>query len=247
MRTDYFGLNNGDYIIKCKRMFPDNGNVSEIILGVHGFGGDMESSALEKLAKEMTERGAGVVCFDFPAHGSSEADSEKLTAENCKRDLLCAADFCRDKYPEAKKSVFATSFGGYITLLCADSLAEFRLILRAPAVTMAEHILLDILGLSEEEYRKAGFVELSFDRTIKIPFSFYESLTRNRVINRTFSQQALIIHGDCDDIVPRADILEFCKNNPQMKLFNVAGADHRFKKAGELDTVVLAAREYIEQ
>lgn len=247
MNTHYFRIESREYRIKCKIMLPNDEKVSKVILGIHGFGGDMESSALEKLAQVMTERGAGIVCFNFPSHGTSRAAPEKLTVENCKKYLLCVADYCRELYPDAEKSVFATSFGGYIALLCADSLADFKLVLRAPAVTMPEHILLDILGLSEEEYREAGTAVLHFDKKMIIPFSFYESLKKNSIINRTFSRQALIIHGDCDDIVPRADILEFCKINPQMKLFNVAGADHRFKKPGELDKVISAAREYIEK
>lgn len=88
-----------------------------IVLGVHGFAGDKECSMLFELAKGIDAFGGALVCIDFPAHGESSVDESKLTVENCINDLLWIAKWVNNNYPSAEKYIFATSFGGYISLL----------------------------------------------------------------------------------------------------------------------------------
>lgn len=242
--TRFFSVHTERYDIPCKYMGTGSA-VKYIILGVHGFNGDKESSALCALAEKMEKRGGAVVCFDFPAHGESRAQDDALTVENCMADVTELASWCRREYPEADKTVFATSYGGYIALLCSRELCDFRFILRAPAVTMPEHILTDILGLSADEYKEQGCAVCGFERKICLPYSFYEELRRNRVTDKHFDFPALVIHGDADDIVPPEDIRKFCAENEKFTLSVVKGADHRFKKPGELEQVISLAEKAI--
>lgn len=224
---------------------PDDNQIEGIILGVHGFCGDKESSALIALAEEMTKSHWGVFCFDFPAHGKSQAQDDALRIENCKQDLILAANDCREKYPAIPKALFATSFGGYVSLLCEKELPEFKFILRAPAVTMPEHILLDLLNVSPEYFCSIGHIQTGFERKIHLSYQFYQDLTENIVSIKIFDRPMLIIHGDADDVVPHMDIKRFCKINPKIDLCVVKEADHRFKKEGEIEQVILAAKKYI--
>ncbi|MBQ7415996.1 MAG: hypothetical protein IJW14_03040 [Oscillospiraceae bacterium] len=64
---------------------------------------------LEKLALAC-DNGVALLCFYFPAHGASPVAEDKLTVENCKEDLLAVAQYVRERYPDAEKSIFATSF-----------------------------------------------------------------------------------------------------------------------------------------
>ena len=142
------------YEIKCKLFTPDTPCVDHLMIGVHGFAGDKESSMLEKLASQCTSEGGALLCFDFPAHGHSPVEEDMLTVYNCKQDLLAVFHHGDRLYPNAKKSVFATSFGGYITLLCARELPDCPLILRAPAVTMPKLLLKNVLRTTEEHFRQ---------------------------------------------------------------------------------------------
>ena len=143
-----------EYEICCKLFFPEEGNIRHIIIGVHGFAGDKNSSMLKKLAEDVCRKGAALLCFDFPAHGESPVGEEMLTVENCKSDLCSVVEYVIRNYPDAEKTIFATSFGGFVTLLCAEQLANFHLVLRAPAVTMPKVLLDNVLQISAEDFEQ---------------------------------------------------------------------------------------------
>ena len=242
-RVQYSQEDTGRYRLSVKTFLP-KGTVNGVILGVHGFAGDKESSALARLAGAASDKGIALLCFDFPAHGNSEADERFLTVENCRLDLLYAAELCRIQFPGAKKYLFATSFGGYIALLCMTELSDFQPVLRAPAVTMPEHILTDLLRMSPEEFQRVGTTDIGFDRIIRLPFRFWEDLQRHRVTDLPCDTPMLIVHGDRDDIVPPEDIRRYCETHPNAFLYVVGGADHRFKGPGELKSVIDAALSF---
>ena len=226
------------YEVKCKLFLPGNGVIKRIILGVHGFAGDKESSMLSRLAESATLEETALVCFDFPAHGESAHTEDLLTIANCVQDLLCVAEWTRDQYPDAERYIFATSFGGYISLLCTNELSDFSFVLRAPAVTMPKCLLNSVLKVTREEFERGGVLQCGFERKINLPFAFYEEMLQYDPIKKDYQQQMLIIHGDSDDVVPYSDVVLFCQRHPQMKFITIKGADHRFKKPGEVERII---------
>ena len=124
----YFSIER-KYPIKCKAFLPSSGNIRTVILGVHGFAGDKESSMLSELAKHVDQKDGALICFDFPAHGDSDRQENDLTVENCINDLLAVAEWIEDTFPIAEKFIFATSFGGYISLLSLSRLQNYKVIL----------------------------------------------------------------------------------------------------------------------
>lgn len=240
----YFTLNNQRYEMDCKIYLPESEEISRIILGVHGFAGDKESSALTALAEAFAPYNIALVSFDLPAHGKSKEAEESLTISNCMKDILFMAEYCRKNYPNADKYMFSTSFGGYLTLLCAENLKDFKIILRAPAVTMPEHILLDILNMSAQEFKEKENVNCGFERAMALPYSFYEDLLAHSLMNREYDSPMLIIHGDKDDVVPHEDILSFCQSRNTFQLAVIKGADHRFKKPGEMEAIIKEADNF---
>ena len=246
MRTQHFSLSR-EYEICCKLFAPDHGDVKNIILGVHGFAGDKESSVLEKLANALSQKQTALICFDFPAHGESPVGEEMLTVENCKKDLCFVMEHITKTYPDANKSVFATSFGGYITLLCAEKLANAKLVLRAPAVTMPKVLLDNVLKITAEDFEKANSIRCGFERPIHLPYSFYnELLQQESILDKKISSPILIIHGNRDDIVPLEDVLAFADAQKEACLEIMDGADHRFKNKGELEKIVEITINYLD-
>ena len=233
-----------DYEIKCKLFAPEDGDVNQVIVGVHGFAGDKDSSMLKRLANACEN--TALLCFDFPAHGKSPALEESFTIRNCKDDLLFVCDYVQVNYPKATKSVFATSFGGYIMLHCLDELSDFIPVLRAPAITMADILVDNVLKIKPSDFSKAGHVICGFERKIDLPYRFYTEMKEAPTLLREFpKKEMLIIHGDLDDIVPPSVIYEFAEKNPSVTLKIIEGADHRFKRSGELETVIRYTKEYL--
>lgn len=245
MKTQYYNLPTNEYAISCKSMMPDSERIEGVVIGVHGFCGDKESSAIEAVAREMSKHYWGMICFDFPNHGTSEAKDEQLTLGNCKQDFLKVVAYVENQYPTVKKAIFATSFGGYITLLCENHLKDYRIILRSPAVTMPEHVLADIIEVSLEDFERIGYAECGFGRIIKLPYEFYIELQQNSLMDKRFNREITIIHGDRDTVVPMSDILAFSEQNPGVKLMTIHGADHRYKNPGELEKIVDIVRDTV--
>lgn len=239
MEKRYFSLGH----IPCAEYI--NGEVRSLCIALHGFGGDKESSAIRMLA-EAIEKSA-LICFDFPAHGASEAADSMLTVENCISDLKCVIEHSREKYPAVPICFFATSFGGYILLLALrrgiiDDAA--KIVLRAPAVRMHETFLDVIAKMTAEELRAQGSVTVGFERKMDISYRFADELAGFDAIYPACERELLIIHGDCDDVVLPGHIREFCEAAPNVRLHVIEGADHRFKGSGQLEAAVLAAAEW---
>ena len=245
MKTEKFSLYR-NYEIKCLSFFPETENVTSVTVGVHGFAGDKDSSMLRKLGKKLSELGGALICFDFPCHGESPAGEDLLTVQNCIDDLSLVADHVRNNYPHAKKNIFATSFGGYISLLASEKLYDFDFILRAPAVTMPVILLETVLKTERATFEELGTVRCGFERKMDLPFSFLLDLEAQiDTKKKPLDGRALIIHGTLDTVVPPSHVLEYCGAHPKVRLHLMEGADHRFKNAGELDCICDTAIDFI--
>lgn len=237
MTAAQFDIPATDYAIPCRLYLPD-GPVRLAVLGVHGFGGDSTSTALSVLAKRLEPVGGAVLCFDFPCHGRSATPDHLLSVELCRRHLQTMVEELKRRFPSADHGVFATSFGGYITLQCLEALSGFRIVLRAPAVTMADSFL-TILPDRDEFFRQ-GVALCGFERKMLLTTAFYDDLRAHTVSPP--NRPVLIIHGTKDNIVPFAAVRAMAESTPEITLHAVEGADHRFR--GRLEEVAEAAAQW---
>lgn len=235
------------YFIDIKTFIPNN--CENIIIACHGFGGDKESSAITLLADKIKNDKIGVITFDFPGHGKSEVEADKLTLDNCISDLETVEEYARNQFLKAKIGIFATSFGAYITLLKINRNGHryASIVLRAPAICMDEILKNAILTESIEKYEEKGYAILGYDRKMEVPYKYYEELLDNRLFNIYNANEAMIvIQGTEDDMAPIEDTIRFIEEkNTKANLIKIEGADHRMKKDGELDKAIYFAREYI--
>ncbi|MBQ2407925.1 MAG: alpha/beta fold hydrolase, partial [Bacilli bacterium] len=125
-----------EYNINIKEMLPEN--PKEIMVAIHGFAGDKESSAISMVAEELMKQDIGVIALDLPGHGASEVDGDYLTLDNCLADIRFTLDYAKENFKDAKISLFATSFGAYLTLLLLTRYGnEYnKVVLRCPAIRM---------------------------------------------------------------------------------------------------------------
>lgn len=233
--------------VPCKVYEPGYGDISRVIIGVHGFCGDKDSSVIAAVGEEMGFYQTATVSFDLPGHGMSPMPGRTLNLQNCHKSLMAAVELAQELFPYAKEwCLFATSYGAYISLLAMDELSEklghIKLVLRAPAVRMAETFLA-VCRCSEEQLLHKGRVICGFERKMEIPYSFYEELTTHNAM-AGYDMPMMILQGDQDDIVLPKDVEFFRLLNEQAKLVVFPGTDHRFKGEGELDMVVDLARDW---
>lgn len=230
---------------------PENIELKEIIIACHGFAGDKESSAIKLLADEMLKYGIGVICFDFPGHGESKTDASNLTIDNCIQDINTIENYIKYTYKNIPISIFSTSFGAYITLIniFRNNKTYKKIILRSPAIRMANIYRYALLREPEEDYRNRGYTKLGFERELIIPYNFIKELDNNNIFemykNITIPN-IYIIQGDEDNIAPIKDTKDFVSLNPKkIKLYIIKGADHRMKGLGELEKAINYSKEII--
>lgn len=236
-----------NYYININEYIPEE--MKKVIIAVHGFGGDKESTVIVALANELNKYDIGLICFDFPGHGQSEVDGNYFTVENSINDLNEVEKYVREKY-KLPIGIFATSYGGYITLLnISKNKKEYSdVILRCPAIDMFNIFRKNILNISEEEFIQKGFCELGYERKINIIYEYFEELEKNNVkeIVDSLTIPIVIIHGTEDDMAPIEDSIELEeKFKEYVVLEKVYGADHRFKKEGELEKIIEISKKYI--
>ena len=245
-------INSKEYQISAKIYLPEeNIKLKEMIIACHGFAGNKESSAIKMLAEEMIKNGIGVICFDFPGHGMSKTDGSKLTIDNCMQDINTVENYIKRICGNLPISIFATSFGAYITLInIAQNNKKYKnIILRSPAIRMTNIYRYNLLRETEEAYKNRGYTKLGFEREIIIPYSFMKELDNNDIfaMYRNIEMPKIyIVQGDKDDVAPIKDTKEFVSLNPEkIKLYIIEGADHRMKGEGELEKAINFSKKII--
>ena len=230
------------------------------LLCLHGFAGDKYSTVIEAVAKDRCRAGFRCVTFDWPGHGDSTADSSMLTIENCLADLDAVVKHLRPAAAAVPSGstpaplfCFATSFGGYLATLDYRRHPEHfaRILLRSPALRMGK-VLRSFLDEDHMRRFQGGeALNFGFERPLFLHYDFLEDLeTPDHDAFRALdgigcgpaSALIAIIHGDADDVVPVTDSLRFAEDN-HLPIRIVKGADHRYKKPGELEQIIDFAAE----
>ena len=240
-------LNHEDLQIPVLTYEPEYSAHTRVLIGVHGFGGNMHSSVIEAIAEEMGFYNTATIAFDFPAHGESPMEDRQFNLDTCQRSLLHVVDFALERWPQAQEyCILASSFGAYITLLAIDGLRErlgrFKLVLRCPAVRMNKTFL-NIARMDEAQLLKKGRVICGYERKMEIPYSFYEELLKTNVV-ADYDMPMMILYGDLDDLVEAEDVEFFRLLNGKSCLVTIPGAGHRFDHEGELDMIVDLTRDW---
>ena len=218
----------------------------EILLCLHGFGGDKESSVIAALRRELDTNGIGVAAFDWPAHGANHLKDTYFEVDYCLAYLGSVVKKIKSKW-DKPISCFATSFGGYMAALYIQEKNPFRkIILRSPAINM-DKVFRKLISAEDFAKLKSGhMLELGYERKIGIGYCFYAGLIKHRISSLQDTSSIMIIQGDKDDVVDLNDTKGFADLN-NLKLVIFEGADHRYKNPGELDRIVDVTRRFLKE
>ncbi len=217
-----------------------------VLLCLHGFTGSKESVVIAALMEALGEKGIGVVTFDWPAHGESNAPDDNLIVENCLADLEIMLSLIK-KRTDLPLSCFATSFGGYLATLYRNTHPDiFRyLILRSPALKMSD---VSRGLITEEVFSKLNGekVLVGFERKLSIGKDFYDSLCRNDAFTPAppHPENMMIIQGGKDTVVNPMDTLEYAeKNHITLNLFE--GAGHNYINPSEKERIIEVTEDFL--
>lgn len=225
------------------KVYLPSENIKEVVIGVHGFSGDKESSVLIALAKKLNKNNIALVTYDLPCHGEND-NSKPLNLDACINSIGEAINYTNNTFINMPISIFATSFGGYLTLAYLSKHSEKinKLILRAPAIYMSkvlEDNILPFNGFSADKIENA--ISLGYEQPLYIDKYFINDLRKLNLEQLPQTANLIyILQGKKDDIVNPNDnekfFNKFYKNNHRFYYFE--NADHRFKHPGELEKII---------
>lgn len=225
------------------RIYLPENNVNEIVIGVHGFAGDKESSVLIALAKELNKQGKGLLTFDLPSHG--ENDNTKISnLTECIESIGKVLEYVKNKYLNKPISFFSTSFGAFLILSHLSEKHEnlHKIILRAPAIFMSEvleNVILPEHRAEVNELKKV--VNLGYEKPLLVDDKFLSDLKHNNLDNKTeILGKLYVLQGRLDTTVDPIKNHEFLEKHylNNYEIFYFEKADHRFKKPGELEQII---------
>ncbi len=237
--------------VRCLMYAPDSGTAERVVIYLHGFGGHKGNRAAARFAEHVLSKrmGFAVLCFDLPCHG--EDVRRTLLLEDCDRYLGCVTDYAAAQFPGAAPSVYATSFGGYLTLkyISEHGWPFDRVALRCPAVPMYDVLMNSVMATEDAEKLARGKdVLVGFDRKIRIGPGLLEDLRRADLTKADFTpyrNEMLILHGTKDEIVPIGAVEAFAEKNG-VPFFPIENADHRFVDAGKMREAIGMIAEFLE-
>ena len=237
----------GELETPCLLCEPEYGALRRVVLGVHGFGGSMHDAIQDSIAEEMELFGSVVLRFDFPGHGENQEDV--VTLQGCVDTLLSVARYARERYPNLEDlCIFASDFGADVTLHAMQELMELpgrvRLVVQTPSLHMDQTVL-NRAHVSRATMEAMEWAVMKAERPVGITYNFYEEL-RDNINLAAYPIPFLILHGECDDCVPKADVQQLHDLNERSKLVLIPGAGHCFREPGALDMVLDLTRDWFE-
>ena len=247
----YFEINELGHNIRCKLYCRDIHTIRQVVVFCHGFGGHKDNSAAAKFAERLTSKHkyAALVTFNWPCHGDDV--KKKLSLDLCLTYLDLVTGHVRTKFDTEDIYCYATSFGGYLTLLYLSRMGSpFRKIaLRCPAIPMAQALKGSIATAGDlEQLKKGREVTLGFDRKVPVSPAFLQELEENdirKIDYLDWAEDMIILHGNQDEIVPIKDTEDFCEEN-LIEFIPVEGADHRFRSQRAMDQAIKAILDFFD-
>lgn len=232
--------------------FPDE-EIKEVLIAIHGFAGDKESSVITSLAKELSNNGFCTIAFDLPSHGKNSATI--LDFKECLDAVKNIESYVIKKF-NVPLSIFATSFGAFLLINHLKNSKESykKIILRAPAVNMDKTLKKVILPAHKYSIKalKQKVLNVGFEQPLLIDYKFYNDLKEynlDKNYKNADNRYFFVLHGLKDDVVLFKDMKKFfekkCKEH--YKIFEFKNADHRFKNAGELEEIIKITKEILNK
>jgi alpha-beta hydrolase superfamily lysophospholipase len=177
------------------------------------------------LAEMLAERGLATLRFDFAGRGESDGNLFDLSYSNNMEDLFAAIEFLAAGGVE-RLGLFGSSMGGAVALLAAAR--EERVVAVATLAAVARpELMAERHHVDVEQWRARGYLDTDEGR---VGIGLYDDALSHDVCAAVAVLWApiLVLHGDCDTVVPPSDGHDIATAARNASLEMVLGADHTF-------------------
>lgn len=200
-----------------------NGKVPALIMS-HGFNGSC--GEMDKVARQLADKGIYVYCYDFCGGGNNTKSSGKTTEMSVaseREELEYVLEEVASLDIVDKVYLYGESQGGFVSALTAGSYPEkvSALFMLYPAFCIPD----DWLGKTEEELK--GVINFA---GVDITKAYYDGVPRFDVFEHSakFKGVVKIYHGDSDRVVDLKYSQRLVKEYENATLTVIEGADHGF-------------------
>ena len=198
------------------------------VVFAHCFTCNKNFFAVKNICDALTDKGFGVLRFDFTGLGESEGEFSDSNFSGNVEDILSAEEFLKKNY-KAPTLLIGHSLGGAAVYFAAQHLPKVKAIatLGAPSsITHVRHLIKDNL----EEINKNGKALVNIGgRSFSIKKQFIEDLEKKKLkeILPHLEKSILILHSPQDSIVEikNAEELYLAAKHPK-SFVSLDGADH---------------------
>ncbi|NJW52809.1 bifunctional alpha/beta hydrolase/OsmC family protein [Salinimicrobium oceani] len=207
---------------------PLNEKPHSFVLFAHCFTCNKNYFAVKNVSQALSQRGYGVLRFDFSGLGDSEGDFADTTFSGNVADLLAAADFLEKNY-EAPAMLVGHSLGGAAVIFAAKELQSVKAIVTIGAPSSPVHVK-HLLKSNIEEIKEKGIAEVNVGgRNFSIKEDFLNDINSHDMgsFARDLKKAFLIMHSPQDTVVEISNAEELYKAVKHPKSFiSLDGADH---------------------
>jgi putative redox protein len=214
--------------LAAKLELPIDKKPEAFALFAHCFTCNMNLNAVKHISTALTERGFGVLRFDFTGLGQSEGDFADTNFSSNVEDLVCAAGFLDREY-DAPKLIIGHSLGGTAAILAGSVISSIQAIATIGAPSSPGHVkkqFVDYLDTIAQE--KEAKVELA-GRPFVIKKQFIDDL-QNQDLEKVIDElhkPILVLHSPQDNTVSIDNAAKIYGKALHPKSFvSLDGADH---------------------
>jgi putative redox protein len=214
--------------LAAKLELPIDKKPEAFAIFAHCFTCNMNLNAVQHISTALTERGFGVLRFDFTGLGQSEGDFADTNFSSNVQDLICAAGFLREYY-QAPKLIIGHSLGGTAAIFAGSVIESIQAIATIGAPSSPVHVkkqfgeyLETILSENQAEVELAG-------RPFTIKKQFIEDLQKQdiKAVIDELRKPILILHSPQDNTVSIHNAAKLYEKAIHPKSFvSLDGADH---------------------
>lgn len=207
---------------------PLNNRPHSFVLFAHCFTCNKNYFAVKNIARAMSQKGYGVLRFDFSGLGESDGEFSETTFSGNVEDLLAAAAFLERDY-KAPSLLVGHSLGGAAVIFAAKELPSVKAVVTIGAPSSPVHVR-HLLKSNLDEIEEKGIAEVNVGgRNFSIKKDFLNDINTHdlgsfaKQLNKAF----LILHSPQDQVVEISNAEELYKSVRHPKSFvSLDGADH---------------------
>ena len=229
MSTQKVGFQNteGEQLVGRLEL-PADRHPHSYALFAHCFTCNKNLQAVKNISKALTDKGFGVLRFDFTGLGESEGDFGDTNFSGNVEDLIAAAHFLESEY-RAPELLVGHSLGGAAVIFAAEQLKSVKALATIGAPSHPTHVK-HLFQTKLEEIERSGkaLVQLA-GRPFTIKKQFVDDLERQSLgeTAKLLRKPLLILHSPQDDTVgiKNAEEIYVAAHHPK-SFVSLDGADH---------------------